>query len=190
MGNVASRAASRRDRNILEATMKRVIAPMLTALAAVAVAGRIDAQQDNQHSHPPSAAVERQLARRVPVTVALVRDLPAKDAAAVIVRRPDAVPRDVILLRRATANGERLLAAAAHLITIRRRAGDVPVEAGTFLVREAAASGRLARRSLHTADVVVGRLRVSTPRDVPGIGLVRAYEIYLPSKAMRAARGW
>lgn len=92
------------------------------------------------------------------------------------------MPQDVLVLRSAAANGERLAAAVLNLVAIRHRTGDT---AGVFRMREdRVPRGRLKREVL-TAGRVVARLRATAPSAVPGVGQTRATEIYLPSRGMR-----
>lgn len=132
-------------------------------------------------------AREREMARRVPVTVALVAALPAPDSVpAVILRRRDVSPHDVILLRRDRADGARLAAAVLHLLVLRDRTGDTASVSSTVRLPTARTSPRAWERTeqVRTARVV-GRLRQAVPRNVPGVGTVPATEIYLPSRRMR-----
>jgi hypothetical protein len=131
------------------------------------------------------AAPDREVARRVPVTVVLADSFPYTGAAAVIMRRTSEHPRDVIVLPASAGNGARLAAATMHLLIIRDRGGDTASAPGLFRVPEAAANSRLVQRDIGTAGAVVGRLRTRARESIPGVGRVRATEIYLPSRAMR-----
>jgi hypothetical protein len=115
----------------------------------------------------------------VPVTVALVPDLESNGTAALIRRRPNALPHDLILLSRATANGERLALAVAYLRTLRKLGGDTAAAVGTFRVREDRMRMSVVHGIRPHTDGVVSRLRGSAMRDVPGVGRVRARDIFL-----------
>jgi hypothetical protein len=141
------------------------------------------------HSTPAilSAQTRRDVesARRVPVTVALVDSLPGSGVEALILRRPDVQPHDVILLRSASADGTALATAALQLLLIRDRTGDVPTAASTFRIREGSRGSRALEREIFSATRIVDRLRTKQPRPVPGLPAVRATDIYLPSQVMR-----
>lgn len=152
------------------------------AAALLAIPSRTHAQQST-----PSTPAAAEMARRVPVTVALVDSYPyGSDAAAVILRRPEASSEDVIVLQSATANGQRLAAALLNLVALRERAGDTASTAGVFRVRkDRVPQGDALEREALTAGRVVARLRTTIPTAVPGVGQARATQIYLPSRGMR-----
>jgi hypothetical protein len=154
----------------------------------------VHAQQtaDDRPVGPTRAALERRLemARRVPVTIALMDQLPpeAGNAPAVLLRRTGTTPRDVILLRRADASGAQLAGAILHLMVVRERAGDTARVDGIFRLPAAMRGPRVWERTEQVrADRIVAQLRHAEPRDVPGVGRVPAKELYLPSRAMREA---
>lgn len=140
---------------------------------------------------PTRAALQRQLeiARRVPVTIALVDQLPAGsgDAPAVLLRRTRTSPHDVLLLRRDQASGSALAAAVLHLLIVRERTGDTARADGVFRMPTARGTRIWERTEQVRAGRIVAHLRHAEPRDIPAVGRVPAKEIYLPSSAMRDA---
>ena len=130
-----------------------------------------------------------EMARRVPVTIALVDELPAPDSIPVmILRRSNVAPYDVILVRRISGDADQLAAAVLHLLVIRDRSGDTASVSGTFRLPKARRGPRAwDRLERPRMAQVLARLRQSRPGEVPGVGAARATEIYLPSKQMRDA---
>jgi hypothetical protein len=128
------------------------------------------------------------MARRVPVTIALVDRAADQDAPAVILRRRDAAPHDVILLRRGSATGEQLAVAIQTLLLARDAAGDTATTNATVRPRPGRAPSAWMGAERGRAERVVARLRGAAPVFVAGVGTVPAVEIYLPSKAMREAQ--
>lgn len=128
----------------------------------------------------------REIARRVSVTVAVTDSFTYAGTAAVILRRPNLLPHDVILLPASESNGTALAAAAVQLLLIRDRAGDTPTTASVFRIRKSDPASHLLEREVGTAGTILDRLRTKPLRTVPGVaGTVRSTEIYLPSEAMR-----
>ena len=125
--------------------------------------------------------------RRVSVTIVLVDTLPTgNDLPAAILRRKDRSPRDVILLRRDGATGAHLSAAIFQLMIMRDRAGDTASSNAMFRLPRAKGSPKAWERTEQVrADRALARLRRSSPREIPGVGRVRAIDLYLPSRAMR-----
>ena len=171
--------------------MRRSILILSAGLAAAIFCSPAHAQEAQAGQGPTIAELRKreEMARRVPVTVALVDVLPAPDSVpALILRRAQGSPHDVILLRRGVASGAHLSAAVLHLMIVRERSGDTPAVNTTYRLPTAR---RGPRAWEHTEQVrtkaVVARLRHVEPREVAGVGIVPAAEIYLPSKAMREA---
>lgn len=149
-------------------------------------------QTESAPAGPTRRALRHQLevARRVPVTIALVDQFPARtgNVPGVILRRTGTTPHDVILLRNADATGAQLAGAILHLMVVRERGGDSARVAGTFRLPTASRGPRAWERTeLVHAERIVGRLRHAAVQDIPGVGRVRATEIYLPSRSMRVA---
>jgi hypothetical protein len=131
----------------------------------------------------------QEMARRVPVTVALVDEMPAPDSIPVIIlRRSNVAPYDVILVRRNGGDADQLAAAVLHLLVMRDRSGDTASVSSAFRLPRARRGPRAWDRSERPRMArVLARLQQSRPSDVPGVGAARATEIYLPSKEMRNA---
>lgn len=122
---------------------------------------------------------------RVPVTIALVERLPQPGAPFVLLRRPNAAPRDVILLPAAAADAKLLSEAVQMLLVARQMGGDTATKAATLRVRPQA--GRASpRRVLPWAQRVLVDLHRAQPRAVEGVGTVAAVEIWLPRQKHRA----
>jgi hypothetical protein len=159
------------------------------ALLATLPAAPLSTQERDGPAGPTRAELRRQqeMARRVPVTIALVDELPAPDSVpTVILRRANTSPHDVILLRRNDANGGQLAAAVLHLLVLRDRSGDTARVNATYRLPAARQAPRAWQRTEEVrTGRVVARLRRAEPSEVPGVGRVRATEIYLPSAAMR-----
>jgi hypothetical protein len=131
-----------------------------------------------------------QQARRVPVTVVLVERLPQTDAPFVIQRRPDLTPRDVILLR-SDATADQLSDAVRSLLTIRQAGGDSASARANMRMRPHLSAGTRSgrrvtpRRALPWVQRVLADVQKAALRDVPGVGRVRAVEIWLPAQQRR-----
>lgn len=115
---------------------------------------------------------------RVPVTVALVRQLPVPGAPFVVQRRPGAAHQDVILLP--PDADARLFSEAVRMLLVARQAGgDTPATAATIRVRPQ--RGRTAPRPVFPwAQRVLTDLRRAEARPVEDIGTVQVVEIWLP----------
>jgi hypothetical protein len=123
---------------------------------------------------------------RVPVTIAIVERLPVPDAPFVVLRRPSAAQRDVILLP-SDADASLLSEAVRMLLVARQAGGDTPASAATLRVRPQ--RGRTTRRPvLPWAQRVLSDLRRADARPVEGVGAVPAVEIWLPRQSGRARR--
>jgi len=171
--------------------LRTIFAALVLAAASTAplLAQR---QTESAPVGPTRRALRHQLevARRVPVTIALVDQFPADagNVPGVILRRSGTAPYDVILLRRADATGAQLAGAILHLMVVRERSGDTAQVDGTFRLPTANRGPRAwDRTELVVAERIVGRLRHAEVRDIPGVGRVHAREIFLPSRSMRVA---
>jgi hypothetical protein len=122
---------------------------------------------------------------RVPVTIVLAEQPLPSGAPFIIQRRPDQTPQDVILLR-SDASADQLSDAVRSLLTIRQAGGDVPAALATMRMRPQEAP--TTRRAFPWVQRVLGDVQRAAYRDVPGVGRVRAVEIWLPRQARRAAR--
>lgn len=158
----------------------------LVACAAIIFAVLSSGAATGQQGGPTLNQLRRQqeIARRVPVTIALWDQLPAPDSVpAVILRRGTTAPRDVILLRRRATPGQ-LAAAVMRLMVIRDRMGDSARADAAFRLPGAHRMPKGGATELQ-AGRTLARLRWAPPQDVPGVGRVPALEVYLPSRAMR-----
>jgi len=117
--------------------------------------------------------------KRVTATIVLVDRLPDPAAESYIVRRANSYPRDVIMLRDANADGERLAAAVASLLIARQRHGAVAVRDGTITVASATGPSAWKDNETKRAAKLVDRLRKERLTNVEGIGLVRAIQVPL-----------
>lgn len=115
---------------------------------------------------------------RVPVGVALVDRLPEAEARAVVLRRRDVEPNDVILLARESATGDHLAAAVASLLVVRKQAGQYPISDATISVKGDAPTA-WAETELPRAERIVARLRDGQPRELAGIGTVPTVTLWL-----------
>lgn len=125
--------------------------------------------------------------RRVAATVVMVDSIAQPDAPFVIVRRPGATPADLILVR-SGADAAQLSDAVRGLLTARQANGDVAPAAATFRVRPHRGAGAATRRPFPWAPRVLNDLRRAEPREISGVGLVRAVEIWLPRQGHGRAR--
>ena len=131
------------------------------------------------------ARTQREVARRVPVTLVLSDTLPRGTSGAVILRRTRVTPRDIILLARETASGDWLSAAVFTLVAARDVGGDTATT--DAMIRVLATAGSPAWRTKETphAARIVSRLRQASARPIDGVGVMPAYQVYLKAKALR-----
>jgi hypothetical protein len=123
---------------------------------------------------------------RVPVTVALVeRTENYGGDPVVLLRRTDLSPRDVILLREDTATGKQLSEAVLDLLNIRGQMGDTASMTAAVRVRPHTGAPGRARRELPWAQRVVNDVRKAELQTIPGVGTVRAVQIWLPPQRKR-----
>ena len=164
-----------------------VTASILLAAATVPIHAQ---RAEHPRGGPTIAELRRQeeMARRVPVTIALVDQLPAGtgNAPAVVLRRANTAPHDVILLRRSDATGPQLAGAILHLMIMRERSGDTASADAMFRLPSATRGPKAWERTEQVqTGRIVAQLRTAKVQDVPGVGQVRAKAVYLPSMAMR-----
>lgn len=124
--------------------------------------------------------------RRVPLTVALVESIPNRGGAFVILRRSDATPADVILLT-AAADAAALSNAIHTLALARSHGGDRPRKTVMLRQRPELSNPGRSRPELPWARRVLADLRGAVPRDLAGIGRVRAVDVWLPPQTNREA---
>lgn len=152
--------------------MKPTLSIGVLACMLMMFAGALDAQQGTP--------------RRVPVTIVMMDRLSQADAPFVIQRRPDLVPRDVIVVQ-TDATADQLSDAVRSLLTIRQVSGDTAATQATMRMRRQSAAAQN-RRALPWVRRVLADLRQAAEKDVPGIGRGRTVEIWLPAQARRTAR--
>ena len=111
---------------------------------------------------------------RVTATVALVDRLNDPNARAIIQRRPNLYPKDVILLP----------AAVASLLVARQRFGDIATIPGEIVVGDVESPKNWDGETVR-AQRIVDRLRQAQPRNVNGVGTVRATQIPLLVKRVK-----
>lgn len=147
----------------------RVIIAIVLAIVPHMVSG----QQVNRH----------RMKERVPLTIALVRELPHAGAPYEIHRRTSGAARDVLLLPR-TATAEELSDALRSALTARLVTGDTASEAAVLLVRPRGRNAAI-RAAFPWADRVLKDLHGAHQRMVPGVGMVQAVVIWLPAQRGR-----
>lgn len=119
---------------------------------------------------------------RVPVLIALVDSIPETNAQFVVRRGSGPRRRDVILLR-SGASEQDLSNAVRVLLVARRIGGDSVSRSATVRVRPR--QEQRERREFPWVGRVWTDLQVAQRTDVPGVGRVRAVQIWLPRQARR-----
>jgi hypothetical protein len=164
--------------------MKRISQAFLVLLSILG-AGRVALSQNGPITRSSSPSQRRAEVRRIPVTVFLTDSMPYPNTTAAILRRPDAAPHDVIVMKRTSATGTQLMAALRQLDVLRSLKGDTAKTAGIFRVSGASGS---AGSDTRATDQIVSRLRSAPITSLAGVGAGSAAEVFLPSKAMRETR--
>lgn len=152
----------------------RALALLLVALMYGANSA---AAQPATASNPPT---------RVPVTIALVEELPHPGAPFVILRRVNEAELDVILLP-ADADAQQLSLAVQALLTARSVAGDTAESPATIRVRPRSGEPG-AHRQFPWIARVHADLRRAAHRPVRGVGNARAVVIWLPPQRPQGNR--
>lgn len=141
-----------------QALLNRLAATRISEAAAVAPAG------------PPP----------VDATIAIVDKLPDESADAVVLRRKDAQPHDVILLASGNATQAAMGAGIQALFRMRKAMGDIPSRDARTIVHKAAVPAHWTGSMLGArAASDLTWLRGSQPRHIMGLGPVRALDIPL-----------
>lgn len=129
-----------------------------------------------------STVVDGQAAKRVAATVALA-DGPLEGARFLVKRFPGAPNSDVILLA-PDATAAELSSAVRTLLVVRQREGDSPRIKRTLRIRPGS-SPVIAQAPLPWAARVLDDASRSARVAVPGVGSVRAVQIWLPGQSAR-----
>ena len=112
------------------------------------------------------------------IAIALVDHLQDPAATAVILRRPNRLPHDVILLRRADATAAELGAAMTTLAEVHERDGPVPFQSRVIVTHARAMPRRWhADGSEAAANQTLAALRAAPEEDIVGIGHAQAVSL-------------
>jgi hypothetical protein len=133
-----------------------------------------------QLSALPGAAQSTSPAPRTPALVAIAPELREAEMPFRIARLAGNSPRDVILLA-PEADARALTSAIEALLATRRQTGELASAGDVLRVRPTSAARR-SRPVLPWAERVLQDARAAAPREVPGIGRLRAVQIWLPSQ--------
>jgi len=152
--------------------------PLILASAVTLFAAPVGAQARRR------VPVEEAIRNRVPVTVALVDRLPDESAPAIILRRANASPRDVILLKRSAATPAQLSAAIFTLQVVRAQGGDTARSDVTVRVRATDGPRAWKERTEPKLASSLGRLRDAAPQTIVGVGVAPSYELFLRPNAL------
>lgn len=117
---------------------------------------------------------------RVPAWVAISPEMEGSTSPFRLARFAGRAPQDVILLA-PVADGATLTQAVEALLAARRAAGDEAASDALLRVPQ----GGQGVRELPWATRVLNDVRATTPREIPGIGRVRAVRIWLPAQRPR-----
>lgn len=128
------------------------------------------------------ATLDGQAGKRVAVTVALAEAAP-EGARFLVKRFPGAVNPDVIVLAPDATDAE-LSSAVRTLLVVRQREGDVPRIKRTLRIRPGS-TPVVAQAPLPWAARVLGDASRSARAAIPGVGSVRAVQIWLPGQDAR-----
>lgn len=145
--------------------------PAVRRMALLALlAGAVPAEGQAQGGNPG-----RPTPTRIPVTVALVDELPASQAPFALLRRSANEGGDVIIVP-ASADADLLSDAVRALLTVRRHQGDQASQRG--VLRVTARTNR--RPALPWAVRVLADARRTAPQALDGVGTARSITIWLP----------
>ena len=128
------------------------------------------------------------LGDRVPVTVALV-DAVEASAEAVILRRAEINPRDVILLAEDRATPPRLAAALATLVVTRRLMGDLSQEDVEIPVSPRTGQGFFRGKARLEIASLLRKLESLEPALLDGVGIARHVTVWLPRDMQMELKG-
>jgi hypothetical protein len=156
--------------NVEDRTMRNLTRSLLLAFVVALVPPTLCAAQQ---AHPAARA-------RVPALVAISPNLHGAETPFRLARLGGNSPRDVILLA-PDADASVLTRAVEALMVVRRQSGDAASTSATFRVQQ---PQRL--RVLPWAARVLQDVRGAAPREIPGVGRLRAVQIWLPAQHPRA----
>ncbi len=135
-----------------------------------------------------NGSLQAELAKRVPVTVAIPDSFAFQDGGPVLLRRAGSEPFDVLVLPAAGASPTLLLQALFGVAAVREFAGDTAKVDGLFRATPAAPrQSAFPTAEQRVAEFTLIRLLKSKPRWVRGVGMARTVEVYLPSRGARGA---
>lgn len=157
------------------ATWTRVVAPYRNFAAGLLIAGVI------LTSVARAQEAERQA--RISVMVVLVDSLPVSGTGAIIQRRAQIAPHDVILLTPRSATARQLSAAVFTLLTVHAITGNEPAENAFVSVNSREGPYAWIETEERRAEGIVRQLRRKTPAYVPGYGFVRSVRLTVPAQA-------
>ena len=149
-----------------ERTMRRTLGAVVSALGVTIVFASVAIGQ-----------AEPTKVKRIPVSVVLTSDFPYSGDV-VILRRPEAVPSDLIVMRTETATPEAFSEAVRNLIDIRRVSGDSPQ--ANALLRTHSSDSKARRKPLPWSQRVLGDLRAKPIETFNEFTNAQVIEIWLP----------
>ncbi len=143
---------------------------------------RLQALLDRFYAATPTAAGAYTGPIQVDATVAIADDLPDPSADAVVVRRVNMLPHDVILLSKNHVNDAAMGSGIQALFELRKQMGDIPIKDVHVSVRASKVPSHwknTAQDKRATEDI--SALKQSPMRQLVGVGRVRSLEIPLVS---------
>jgi hypothetical protein len=146
--------------------MRKILLLILVALTPAAVAAEHCIAQQAEGTRP-----------RVPAWVAIDPELKGTETRFRLARFAGSTPRDVILLQ-PDADATTLTQAVEALLAARRAGGDTPSSDALLRVRQPHHGARV----LPWAGRVLYDVRAAATRQIPGVGRVRAVQIWLPAQ--------
>lgn len=124
------------------------------------------------HAQEARSSEELEDLRSVPVRIVLAERLPYPEATAVIIRRVDEEPHDLVALKRSDASAHQLTTAFWTLQQLHFRLGSIPDEPGVFRVdNNKAPDGWHGGPASHAP--IYQRLVTSPIEEIQGFGKVR-----------------
>ncbi len=128
---------------------------------------------------------QSEMNRRIPVTIA-VPETELGPAAPVVLRKAHGAAPDILVLPKLMATSSELVLAAYGVNAIRDATGDTAHVDGMYRVRVPGLDqSKVPAGEERVARLTLDRVLRRPPHMVPGVGLARTAEIYLPSRQMR-----